>query len=65
MECRSCLSGVDHCHGTLVLHENGDVDCTEVCYDLGAVRHRLSISCAEIDGGCACVVVAGEYARAS
>lgn len=53
MDCRSCLSGLDHCHGTLVTHENGDVDCTEACTDLDPARHRLHLGCAELDG-CPC-----------
>jgi len=65
MECRSCVDGFDHCHGTLVSHENGEVECTEPCADFDDARHGLSITCAEIDGGCACLVVVEEFARAS
>jgi hypothetical protein len=66
MDCRSCLSGLDHCHGTLVVHEIGDVDCTETCADLDPVRHRLQLNCADIDGGCPCTVgEVSELVRAS
>lgn len=65
MDCRTCLSGLDHCHGTLVLHESGDVDCTETCPDPDPARHRLSLDCADLDGGCDCTVdLAPELARA-
>ncbi|HKS47289.1 MAG TPA: hypothetical protein VJT49_19690 [Amycolatopsis sp.] len=66
MDCRSCASGLDHCHGTLVLHESGVVDCTEACSDLDQVRHSLRMTCAEIEGGCRCVAeFTEEFARAS
>ncbi|TNC22398.1 hypothetical protein [Amycolatopsis alkalitolerans] len=67
MECPSCVSELDHCHGTLVRHEDELVECTEPgCRDLDLVRHTLSVSCAEIDGGCHCTVTFVEqYAQAS
>jgi hypothetical protein len=55
----------------LVVHENGDLECTlectQPCADLDEARHRLLLSCAEIDGGCRCAVEvsAGELARVS
>jgi hypothetical protein len=68
MECLSCTGELDHCHGTLILHEDGAVDCTEPgCRDLDQARHRLTIICAEVDGGCLCAfsLVAEELAQAS
>jgi hypothetical protein len=66
MECRSCVADLDHCHGTLIMHVDGTADCTDFdCRDTDAVRHALRITCVEIDGGCACVVVAEELAQAS
>ncbi|HET6500968.1 MAG TPA: hypothetical protein VFG87_09430 [Amycolatopsis sp.] len=59
MDCRSCLSGLDHCHGTLVVHENGDPECTAPCADIDEARHRLLVTCAELDGGCRCAVEVG------
>lgn len=64
MECGNCLSGLDHCHGTLVVHETGDVECTEVCAGVDEARHRLSVTCADLHGGCSCLVVVEELARA-
>jgi hypothetical protein len=67
MECVSCLAELDHCHGTLILHENGAVDCIEPgCPDLDEARHVLRISCVEVDGGCVCTATfVEEFARAS
>jgi hypothetical protein len=60
------LSGLDHCHGTLVVHENGDVACTETCADLDPARHRLDLDCAGVDGGCSCAAgLTPELVRAS
>ncbi|SFQ30198.1 hypothetical protein SAMN05421810_10610 [Amycolatopsis arida] len=58
MECPRCTGGIDHCHGTLVLHADGFVECTDpACPDADEPRHFLTIDCAEIDGGCACVAL--------
>jgi hypothetical protein len=68
MECLSCRTELDHCHGTLVLHEDDFVECTEAgCRDFDRVRHTLTVACAEIDGECHCTVtvVVAEYAQAS
>lgn len=55
MTCASCRSGMDHCHGTLVLHSDGEVDCTDQgCVDTDIVRHTLVIECHSIEGGCGC-----------
>lgn len=68
MECPSCVAELDHCHGTLVLHEDDFVECTEPgCRDFDRIRHTLTVSCAEVDGGCECTasLVVEEYAQAS
>ncbi|WAL67182.1 hypothetical protein ORV05_05165 [Amycolatopsis cynarae] len=66
MECAGCSSDLDHCHGTVILHEDGSVECTEPdCRDLDEARHTLRITCTEIEGGCACTAAVEEFARAS
>ncbi|MTD52823.1 hypothetical protein [Amycolatopsis pithecellobii] len=67
MECASCVSELDHCHGTLVIHEDDFVECTDPqCGDFDLVRHFLTVTCAEIDGECHCTaVLVEEYAKAS
>jgi hypothetical protein len=55
MKCASCTSDIDHCHGELVRHSDGLVECTEFeCGDLDGVRHAVVIDCGTIDGGCVC-----------
>ncbi|HWD03011.1 MAG TPA: hypothetical protein VG674_11220 [Amycolatopsis sp.] len=58
MECAFCTSGIDHCHGTLVVHSDGGfADCTdETCEDLDRVRHTLIIDCHALDDECACTL---------
>jgi hypothetical protein len=55
MECTRCGVGLDHCHGTLVFHDDGATECMdESCRDLDRLRHDLVTGCDEIVGGCAC-----------
>lgn len=61
MTCTHCAEGLDHCHGTLVLHSAFPFECSEPdCTDFGIVRHTLVVDCEEIDGGCSCSVIAQE-----
>lgn len=57
MNCAACTSGIDHCHGTLVVHpEGGFSECTDAeCTGLDRVRHALIIDCQTVQGGCGCV----------
>lgn len=55
MTCSSCETGTDHCHGTLVEHVHGGVECTDdACVSVVVERHSLVIECDEILGGCGC-----------
>ncbi len=58
MDCASCIAGLDHCHGTLVVHpEGGFADCTAgECADHDLLRHALIVGCASFGRGCSCVV---------
>jgi hypothetical protein len=59
MDCVDCTTGLDHCHGTLVVHPGGLVDCTEWgCTDLEPVRHTFAIDCGSLLGGCDCTTTA-------
>ncbi|EID54048.1 hypothetical protein SacxiDRAFT_1806 [Saccharomonospora xinjiangensis XJ-54] len=54
----SCRTGLDHCHGTVVLHidaECTDAECTDAeCTDVQLLRHTLIIRCDDVEGGCGC-----------
>ncbi|MFC4001793.1 hypothetical protein ACFS2C_01695 [Prauserella oleivorans] len=68
MTCQSCETGLDHCHGTLVQHVSGVVECTDDgCTEFEIVRHSLVIECESVDGGCGCTepVYYEELLRAS
>lgn len=55
--CADCVAEVDHCHGTLIVHPGGALDCTTPgCSDLDGVRHDLRIDCRGIAGGCRCAL---------
>lgn len=54
-ECRDCLAGLRHCHGTVVHHAAGRTECTEPgCETPEVVLHAFTIDCDAI--GCACDV---------
>lgn len=66
MTCVSCRTGLDHCHGTVLLHVDGGAECTEPdCADAVLARHALVVDCDSIEGGCACEVTAERLAHAS
>ena len=50
---RCCDAVLDHCHGTLVLHADGTLEC-EHQDECGAdeSRHELSVTCDELRCGC-------------
>ncbi|WP_132878014.1 hypothetical protein [Tamaricihabitans halophyticus] len=53
--CRDCAADLDHCHGTLLTHQDGPVQCTDAaCRDDDPARHRLQAGCAEL-AYCECV----------
>ena len=49
-----CAADLAHCHGTLVLHADGSVECdhVDVC-DADELQHELWVACDEL--GCGCV----------
>jgi hypothetical protein len=51
--CSDCGRDVDHCHGTLVIHSDRTVECTNAACELGdLLRHVFVIDCAAVLGGC-------------
>lgn len=67
-DCVRCERDLDHCHGTLVVHLDGRVDCTEPdCVDADSARHPLVIDCVNtMFDRCDCVMyVPMEHAKAS
>ncbi len=67
MTCVSCRTGLDHCHGTVLVHVDGGLECTEPdCVDAVLLRHTLVIRCAEVEGECDCLADGyGEFRLAS
>jgi hypothetical protein len=49
-----CADGLAHCHGTLVLHADGTVECDDVdACGADESQHELWVACDEL--GCGCV----------
>ncbi|GAA5156910.1 MULTISPECIES: hypothetical protein [Amycolatopsis] len=67
MECPNCVADLDHCHGTLIVHTDEVVECSEPgCRDFDRVRHTFVVTCEEVDGDCHCTAsLIEEYAQAS
>ena len=63
--CADCDGGVgpyidspylEHCHGTLIVHSDRSLECTDhACQLPELLRHDLIIDCMAVLGGC-CVV---------
>jgi hypothetical protein len=52
-ECRECVSGRPHCHGTLIHHHGQPPQCTDPdCSHPEVLLHSLSVDCEAI--GCHC-----------
>lgn len=50
--CASCSEGLDHCHGTLLAHDDGSYECTDgSCAGPDPLRHGFVAGC-EIVAGC-------------
>jgi len=65
MECASCATGIDHCHGTLIVHPDGGfADCTaDGCLGDDRYRHSLIVDCSALGDRCSCVVPAERALR--
>jgi hypothetical protein len=64
--CLDCGRDVDHCHGTLVIHSDRTVECTNAACELGdLLRHVFVIDCAAVLGGCCVSEEAPDLAVAS
>lgn len=64
--CVDCGADVDHCHGTLVAHGDGMVDCTDTtCTVADPLRHALIIDCVAVLGGCCYEPETADFAQAS
>jgi hypothetical protein len=58
-ECRDCLAGLQHCHGTVVHHASERVECTEAGCETPEVVHAYVVDCDAI--GCTCGVAASAH----
>ncbi|MBB5913482.1 hypothetical protein BJY24_002349 [Nocardia transvalensis] len=55
--CTSCDSALDHCHGTLIVHTDRSVECTDAgCHDTDHSRHTFIVDCFDVAGGCGCAL---------
>nr|WP_170313135.1 hypothetical protein [Mycolicibacterium anyangense] len=53
MNCRDCVAGLAHCHGTLIRHSRHRAECTEDgCESPELILHGLVIDCDSV--GCDC-----------
>ena len=64
--CLDCGLHVDHCHGTLVVHFDRDIECTDAACDLpDLLRHAFVVDCLAVLGGCCMTQEPEELAAAS
>jgi hypothetical protein len=64
--CPDCGLGIDHCHGTLVVHSDRTVECTDAACELpDLLRHEFVVDCIAVSGGCCVTEEAADFAAAS
>lgn len=64
--CSDCGLEVDHCHGTLVVHDDRTVDCTGAACELpDLLRHAFIVDCSAVLDGCCLIDEPAEFAVAS
>jgi hypothetical protein len=64
--CSDCGLEVDHCHGTLVVHDDRTVDCTDpACQLPDLLRHAIIVDCIAVLDGCCLVEEPADFAVAS
>lgn len=52
-DCRECVAGRPHCHGTLIRHPDGHQQCTEPdCSHPELLMHSFLVDCGTL--GCEC-----------
>jgi hypothetical protein len=53
--CLDCERELDHCHGTLVVHLDGVVECTDAhCLEMHVALHELVLQCDQVGTPCTC-----------
>jgi hypothetical protein len=57
-ECRECLAGLEHCHGTVIHHARDRAECTEADCVTPDVVHAFTVDCEAIGCSCAAAVSA-------
>ncbi|MBI4943661.1 MAG: hypothetical protein HY830_23215 [Actinobacteria bacterium] len=50
--CRRCATDLVHCHGTLVRHTRGDVECSDPGCEGRVAVHDFVIRCGDVESGC-------------
>jgi hypothetical protein len=57
---------IDHCHGTLVVHRDRRLECTDPACELPELlRHEFTIDCMAVLGGCCVADEAADLPAAS
>lgn len=51
--CRDCVRELSHCHGSLIVHRDGALECTEAdCVQVHFAVHELVLECAQLGDCC-------------
>jgi hypothetical protein len=54
-ECAECVAESSHCHGTLIIHADGNRECVDTdCREVHVERHELVIDCRTGLDDCRC-----------
>ncbi|MCV7067623.1 hypothetical protein H7H51_21555 [Mycolicibacterium farcinogenes] len=52
IQCRECVAGLEHCHGTVIHHVRYRVECTDENCTTPEAAHTFTVDCEAV--GCPC-----------
>lgn len=61
LECHACRAGLDHCHGTAIVHPRYGTECTDPDCVEPDVAHAFKLDCDAV--GCQCAMTATAIAQ--
>ncbi|KHO20079.1 hypothetical protein [Mycolicibacterium setense] len=52
IQCRECAAGLEHCHGTVIIHVQYRAECTDDGCTTPEAAHSFTVDCQAV--GCPC-----------
>lgn len=52
--CDDCAAYAEHCHGSLLIHRDGSLECSDDTCDTPAESHEHVVDCFDVTPPCGC-----------